>query len=259
MAGQPELQFRWDGPEQGSVLAMAHSIGSSMAMWEPQVPALSRKLRVLRYDHRGHGGSPVPPGPYTIAELGRDFIALLDRLQLQRVSFCGLSLGGMVGMWLGANAPDRIDRLILCCTTPRMMRPEDFAARATKVRKEGMGSIADVVISRWFTPGFAASHAETVASIRKLFVSTPAEGYASGCEALAAMDLRGELGKIKAPTLVIGAVEDQSTPLQQQREIVSGIRGARLEIVENAAHLANIQQPEAFTHLILAQSWSDDA
>jgi 3-oxoadipate enol-lactonase len=220
-------------------------------MWDPQVESLTRAFRVVRYDHRGHGGSPVPAGPYTIEDLGRDPLHLLDRLGLERVSFCGLSLGGMVGMWIASNAPDRIDRLVLCCTAARMLRPDDFAARARTVREHGMDEIADTLIGRWFTPSFPARHPDTVARIRAILLSTPREGYAGACEAIARMDLRGDLPRITAPTLVIGAEQDQSTPPEKSREIAQGIPGAELVVIPNAAHIANVEQPEIVANLIL--------
>ncbi|TMD45324.1 MAG: alpha/beta fold hydrolase, partial [Chloroflexi bacterium] len=133
-----DLNYRVDGPPDAPVLVLSHALGLSLAMWDPQLERLTQVLRVVRYDHRGHGGSPVPPGPYTIEVLARDLIHLLDRLGLNRVSFCGLSLGGMVGMWIASNVPERIDRLVLCCTAARMLRPDDFAARARTVREHGM-------------------------------------------------------------------------------------------------------------------------
>ena len=251
MAEAAELSFQWDGPEDGPVLVLSHALGTSRAMWDPQVERLSSRLRLLRYDHRGHGASPVPPGPYRIEDLGRDFLRLLDRLQLARVAWCGLSLGGMVGLWLGANAPERIDRLILCCTAARMPRPEDFATRAGRVRKEGLEPLADQIIGRWFTPAFFAEHADRVASIRALLTSTDAEGYASTCDALAAMDLRDQLRQITAPTLMVAGAEDQSTPVAQAREIAQRVSGSRLVVLDHAAHLANVEQPDAFTQVIL--------
>lgn len=251
MAGPAELSFQWDGLEDGPILMLSHALGTARAMWEPQVERISSRRRLLRFDHRGHGASPIPPGPYRIEDLGRDCLRLLDRLQLDRVAFCGLSLGGMVGMWLGANAPERIDRLILCCTAARMPRPEDFATRAARVRQEGLVPLADQIIGRWFTPSFFADHADRVAAIRALLTATDPEGYASTCEALAAMDLRDQLGKITAPTLVIAGAEDQSTPLAQAREIADGIRGARLVVVDRAAHMANIEQPDAISQAVL--------
>jgi 3-oxoadipate enol-lactonase len=206
---------------------------------------------VVRYDQRGHGRSPVPSGPYSIAELAGDLLRLLDRLDLDRIHFCGLSLGGMVGMWLASHAPDRIDRLVLCCTAARMMRPPDYAQRAELVRREGMAAVADAVIGRWFTPDFAASQPKVVSSIRSMLLSTPAEGYAGGCEALSTMDLRPDLARITAPTLVIAGSEDQSTPVAQSKEIAATIPGARLEVVSDASHLANLARPEEVTDLIL--------
>ena len=246
-----DLRYRIEGGPDNPVLVLSHAMGASMAMWEPQVERLSRAFRVLRYDHRGHGGSPVPAGPYTIGDIGGDLLRLLDRLGLERISFCGLSLGGMVGLWLAANAPERIDRLVLCCSAPRMLRPEDFAARARQVRSQGMASIADAVIGRWFTPAFASRRPDLVAATRAVFESTPAEGYAATCEALAEMDQRADLPRIVAPTLVIAAEHDQSTPPEQSREMVTRMRDARLLLVAAAAHLANVEQPEAVTEGIL--------
>jgi 3-oxoadipate enol-lactonase len=245
-----DLNYRLDGPSDAPVLVLSHALGLSMAMWDPQLAFLSPAFRVLRYDHRGHGGSPVPAGPYRIEDLGRDLLHLLDRLALERVSFCGLSLGGMVGIWVASAAPERVDRLVLCCTAARMPRPEDFAARARKVREEGMAAIADSLIARWFTPAFPAKHPEAVARVRAMLLATPREGYASTCEALAQMDLRETLPRITAPTLVIGAEQDQSTPPEKSREIADGISGARLVVIPDAAHIANIEQPQAVANLI---------
>ena len=245
------MRYRMEGRQGGPVLVLSHAMGASMAMWDPQATTLSRDFTLLRYDHRGHGGSPVPAGPYTIGDLGQDLLQLLNRLELDRVSFCGLSLGGMVGLWVAANAPDRIDRLVLCCTAARMMRPQDYAARADQVRREGMASIADAVIGRWFTPAFAARRPDAVAAIRAVLLSTPEQGYAGACEALAHMDLRDDLPRITAPTLVIAAEDDQSTPPALSQEIVGRIAGAELALIPDAAHMANVEQPEAVTDHIL--------
>ena len=246
-----DLNYRVDGPPGAPVLVLSHALGLSLAQWDPQVGPLSRAFRVLRYDHRGHGGSPLLPGPNTIEELGRDLIHLLDRLGHDRVSFCGLSLGGMVGMWLAANAPERIDRLVLCCTAARMPRPDDFAERARTVREHGIEPIADTLIGRWFTRRFRVHHPDTVARIRAMLLSTPREGYAGGCEAIAQMDLRDDLPRITAPTLVIGAEQDQSTPPEKSREIAEGISGAALVVIPDAAHIANVEQPDAVSNQIL--------
>ncbi|HEY9287036.1 MAG TPA: 3-oxoadipate enol-lactonase [Candidatus Dormibacteraeota bacterium] len=252
MAEAVELNVRWDGPEGAPVLVLSHAIGLSIALWDAQVESFSRDFRVLRYDHRGHGGSRVPPGPYRIEDLGGDLVALLDRLGLERVSLCGLSLGGMVGMWFAANAPDRVERLVLCCTAARMPQPEIYTERAERVRREGLEPIADAVIARWFTPAFVQSHPDEVDAIRRLFVSANPEGYASTCEALAAMDLRPDLARINAPTLILAGGSDQATPIEQSRLIAERIDGSTLVVLENAAHLANVEQPKAFANAVLS-------
>lgn len=246
-----DVHYQVDGRPGAPVVVLSHGLGMSMALWDAQMRRLSATLQVVRYDHRGHGQSPLPPGPYTIENLGQDVVRLLDRLNVDRVSFCGLSLGGMVGIWLGANAPDRIDRLVLCCTAARMMRPEDYAARARQVREHGLASVADTVIGRWFTAGFAAGHAETITWTREMLLATPAEGYAGACEAIAAMDQRQELPRIVARTLVIAGAQDQATPPEQAYEIARSIPGAEAVVIPDAAHLANFEQPEPVTRQIL--------
>jgi len=246
-----DLEFRVDGPPDAPVLVLSYPLGLSMAMWEPVLPRLAERLRVIRYDHRGHGASPVPRGPYTIAELGQDLLRLLDRLALERVSFCGLSLGGMVGQWLGAHAPNRVDRLVLCCTAPVMARPADYAARASMVRAKGMASIADTVIGRWFTPGFMARQPDAVAKIRTALLATPAEGYAATCEALVAMDLREDLPLIAARTLVIAGAADQATPPDQSRAMAARMPDAEVLVMPEMPHLGSVEQPDAIADQIL--------
>ncbi|MEO6795400.1 MAG: 3-oxoadipate enol-lactonase [Candidatus Dormibacter sp.] len=245
-----DLNAEIEGPPDAPVLVLSHALGLSMGMWDAVRPHLS-SLRVLRYDDRGHGASPVPPGPYAISDLGQDLIRLLDRLGMERVSFCGLSLGGMVGQWLGAHAPDRLHQLLLCCTAPRMMHPEDYAARAVLVRREGMAPIAETVLSRWFTPAFLAGAPEPVESIRGALLATPVEGYAATCEALAAMDLRDDLPRIAVPTLVVAGENDQATPPEQSREMSGRIPHAQLVVIPGAPHLASVEQPEAVAEQIL--------
>ena len=244
------MNARLSGPEQAPVLVLSNSMGTTTAMWDDQLEALSRHHRVLRYDHRGHGGAGPPPGPYRMEQLGRDLLGLLDELELERVSFCGLSLGGMVGMWLAANAPERVERLALCCTSAKV-DPGPYLERAAKVRAGGTGSVAGEVVERWFTPGFRERAPETVARAVAMLLATPAEGYAGCCEAIAAMDLRPGLGSIAAPTLVVAGGDDPATPPAHAEAIVAAIPAARLEVVAGAAHLANIEQPQRMTRLLL--------
>ena len=194
-----ELHHLFEGPEDAPVLVMANSLGTTLRMWEDQAPSLRERFRLLRYDHRGHGGSPVPSGPYEIGDLGRDVLALLDRLGVEQFSFCGLSVGGMVGMWLASEAPERVERLVLCCTAARFAPPEQWEERARTARAKGVGAIADAVLERWFTPPFRESHPGTVAWAGGMLRGTPAEGYAGCCEAIRDADLRGRLGAISAP------------------------------------------------------------
>ncbi|MFL5818754.1 MAG: 3-oxoadipate enol-lactonase [Conexibacter sp.] len=231
---------------------MGGSLGASPTMWDPQVAAFGARLRTIRFDHRGHGRSPVPPDPYAIADLGGDVLALMDRLGLERASYCGLSLGGMVGMWLAAHAPERIDRLVLLCTAAHLPPPEGWRRRARAVRSAGtVAAVADAVLPRWVTPAFAAARPERVAALRAMLVGTPPAGYAACCEAIATLDLRAALPRIAAPTLVIAGREDLATPPAHAEAIAAAVRGARLELLSPMAHLGNVEQPDAVSALIL--------
>lgn len=214
-------------------------------MWEPQLPALDG-LDVIALDHPGHGGAPVPAGPIDLARLGRGVLAALDERGVERASFCGLSLGGGVSMWLAANAPHRVDRLVLACTRAQFGDPQSWDDRAATVRQHGMEAIADAVLERWFTPGFPDR-----ARWRAMMTSIDPEGYARCCEALRDADLREEIRRIEAPTLVIAGAEDPSISAEEVELLVSRIPGARLVTIEGAAHLANVEQPEAFTAALL--------
>jgi 3-oxoadipate enol-lactonase len=248
-----ELIYSLEGPEGAPVIAFTGSLGTDLTMWKPQSDPLGERFRVVRYDIRGHGSSAVPPTPYSIADLGTDLIALLDRLEIERVSLCGLSIGGMTSMWAAAHAPERVDRLVLCCTSAQLGPKEAWLERAATVRADGVGAIADAVLARWFTPGFAAGARgqAVVERMRAILTATPAEGYAGCCEAIAEMDLRGDLPSIAAPTLVLAGKDDPATPPEHGRLIAELIPNARFEVVSNAAHLANIERAELVTAKIL--------
>lgn len=225
-----------DGPP----LVLSSSLGTTHRMWDPNVAALVRRYRVIRYDHAGHGGAPA--GPRTIEGLAAAVLELLDELGLARVAFCGLSLGGMVGIWLGAHAPERLERVVLCCTAPALPPARQWLDRAETVRIGGMEAIADAVVARWFTPGFTGDRDRW----REMLVATPPEGYARSCEAIAAMDLRHELRAIKVPTTVILGAHDPVID-DESRRLLSGC-GAIVDL--DAAHLANVEQPEAFAEAV---------
>lgn len=248
------LHHRLDGPEGAPPLMLCNSLGTTLEMWEPQASALAERFRLVRYDQRGHGRSPVPPGPYSIEDLGRDALGLLDDLCIERTSFCGLSIGGMVGMWLAAKAPERVHRLVLCCTAPILPPRERWLERAETVRAQGVAAIADAVIARWFTPGAPPTLAET---FRAMLVETPAEGYA-GCEALADLDLRDRLIAIEAPTLVVTGAEDPVAPPAAGELLAASIPGARHATIAAAAHIANAEQPTTFTQHLLAHLTEED-
>jgi 3-oxoadipate enol-lactonase / 4-carboxymuconolactone decarboxylase len=250
-----ELHHRLEGPDGAPVVMFANSLGTTLGMWDHQAAALADRYRVLRYDQRGHGHSPAPPGPYTVDELAEDALALLDRLGIERVSFCGLSLGGAVGMTLALRAPERLERLVLCCTGLEFLPPEQWAERAATVRAQGMGAIAPAVLERWFTP---AADPGTVSRFDAMLRSAPPEGYAACCAALAAHDLRGRLGEVRLPVLAIAGAEDPVTPPAKLEAVRDAIPGARLHVIAGARHIANVEQAEAFTRVLTAFLGEDD-
>jgi 3-oxoadipate enol-lactonase len=247
-----EVAHELVGPVDGPSVILSCSLGTDRSMFDPQIPALSRGNRVVRYDLRGHGSSPAPAGPYAISDLGEDLLALMDRLGIERASLCGVSIGAMTSIWVAAHAPERVDRLVLCCTSARFgpEAAEVYRARAVTVRRHTVDAVADGALERWFTPAFRAAQPELMAQIRRGLTETSPEGYASCCEALAALDLLPVLGSIAAPTLVIAGAEDPATPPDHGRAIADGIPGARFELIEGAAHLANIEKAEVVTPLI---------
>jgi 3-oxoadipate enol-lactonase len=234
---------------QGPVLVFSNSLGTDFSMWDPQMAELAQRFRILRYDTRGHGQSTVTAGDYTIEQLGRDVLGLLDTLQLDRVHFCGLSLGGVIGIWLGVNAPDRLNRLVLCNTAARIGTKEMWNARIGTARKDGMKPIAAAVIERWFTPEFRASCPDQVAKAQRMLETTPPAGYAGCCAAVRDVDLRDAVAQIKSPTLIIYGGKDPVIPIEDAQFLARNIQGAA--IVElSAAHLSNVEQADAFTEAV---------
>jgi 3-oxoadipate enol-lactonase len=271
--GPVRLAASLEGPAGAPVLVLGNSLGTTRAVWDPQVPVLREHFRLLRYEHWGHGWpegsggsgsggsgsaasgelgrSPSPAGPYAIDELGRDVLALLDAHEIDRALYCGTSIGGMVGMWLAAHVPERIAALGLSCTSAFLPPAQMWAARAEQVRSAGMASIAEQVVSRWFTPAFQGRCPSVPASFADGLLGTQAEGYAGCCEAIAAMDLRPVLGSITAPTLVISGAEDPATPPWHGALIASGIKDSRLVVIRGASHLANVAAAGQVTTLLL--------
>ena len=245
------LRFTEHGSPSAPTLVLGTSLGTTTAMWDPQVPALSAQYRLVTVDHRGHGGSEVVSGTASIADLAGDVLALLDRLGIERCSWAGLSLGGMVGMWLAAYDPGRIERLALLSTAAHLPPAQAWHDRAATVRDAGTAAVADVVVSRWFTVGFRGREPAVVGAHRAMLLDTPAEGYAACCEAIATMDLRPVLARVAAPTLVIVGADDPATPPPFATEIAKAIPGARVEIVSDAAHLVNVEQADLVSKLLV--------
>lgn len=238
------------GPPDAPPLVLVGSLGSTLDVWHAQLRGLEARFRIICLDLRGHGGSPVPSGPYSIAELGGDVLATLDELGLERVAYGGLSIGGMIGLWLAACAPERIARLVVISTSAHV-DGTTYLRRAAAVREAGSPQVvADDVVARWFTREWAAEHPDVVAHYRAMIAGTPAEGYASCAEAVAAFDLRRELASIGAPTLVIAGAEDEAIPPEHGRLIADSVPDAQLMMIARAAHLANVERTDAVTTLI---------
>ena len=244
------LYYEIGGREDAPVLVLSNSLGTDLGMWAPQMPALLGHFRVLRHDARGHGQSSVPPGPYTIPQLGADVLALMDHLGIARAHFCGLSMGGMIGMWLGAHHGVRINRLALCNTAAKIGTADTWNARIDKVNADGMASITGVVLDRWFTPGFQERAPEQVDIVRAMLLRTDPAGYNASCAAVRDMDQRAEIANITVPTLVIAGTHDLSTPAADGKLVANTIAGARYAELD-AAHLSNWEQPEEFTHQLV--------
>jgi 3-oxoadipate enol-lactonase len=241
---------RLDGVADAPVVVFSNSLGTNLAMWDAQIPTLAEKFRVLRYDSRGHGQSDVTPGPYTIEGLGRDVVGLLDALQISAAHYCGLSVGGLIGQWLGIHASKRFKSLTLCNTAARIGTTDAWNTRITAVREGGMTAIANGVVARWFTEDFAKRAPAAVEATRQMLLQTSPGGYAATCAALRDEDLREAVSRVTLPTLVISGAKDAATTPSDGRLIAENIAGAKyLEL--DAAHLSNIEAAEPFTAALL--------
>ena len=241
------LNHRVEGPAEASVLVLLNSLGTDLRMWEPQAAALRDEYRLVRLDTRGHGGSPVPEGPWTLADIGGDVLALLDSLGIAKASFAGVSLGGSTAVWLAAHAPERVEAAIPCFTSAWFGGPGPWLRRAEIVSEKGVEAVADAVLERWFTP---EADPELVARMRRMIIATPPAGYAAATEVVAHLDLRPDLARINVPTLVISGAEDPACPPDVGRALAAGVPGAGFAVVEGAAHLGNLERPDAVTDLI---------
>jgi 3-oxoadipate enol-lactonase len=245
-----QVHYRLDGPEGAPAIVFSNSLGTNLSMWDPQVEFLSKYYRVLRYDTRGHGLSVVTLGPYTIEQLGRDLVWLLDALRMATVSFCGLSMGGMIGMWLGVNAAERLSKLVLCNTAARIGDAGMWNARIAKVQKEGMATIADAIVQRWFTPSFIARASDRVEWTRQMLLQSPAAGYVANCAAIRDTDQRESISSIRIPTMVITGAHDPVTTTLDARFLTERISGAQYAEL-NAAHLSNVEASHEFNQALV--------
>jgi 3-oxoadipate enol-lactonase len=248
-AGCP-IYVEVEGPEPAPVLMLSNSLGTNLHMWAAQMKPFTQHFRVVRYDRRGHGKSGCPKGPYTMEMLGRDVLAILDQLGIRQVNWCGLSMGGMVGMWLGANAPERVNRLILSNTSAWFADKQMWNDRLKFARDKGMAALVGPNMERWFTKDFRERAPHTVARIADMFVATPLDGYVACGEAVRDMDHRETIRSITAPTLVIAGRYDPATTLEAGEFVRSRIPGAALTILD-AAHLSNIEQPHDYADTVL--------
>ena len=247
-----QLAHRLHGSDDAPVVVLSNSLGTTPELWSRQLPALTEQFRVLTYDHPGHGSSARPAQPCTVEALARDLLGLLDALDIERVSVCGVSLGGMVAMAVALTSPERVDRLVLSCTSAYLGPPEPWIERARLVRSDGMEAVVDAVVGRWFTSDLMLDEPATVERFRAMLVATPREGYARCCEAVGAWDGRAQISDIAIPVLVVAGADDPATPVEHAELVAARIPGARLQVLEHAAHLANVEQADAFTDAVLA-------
>ncbi|HEX3543823.1 MAG TPA: 3-oxoadipate enol-lactonase [Candidatus Acidoferrum sp.] len=245
------MYYELDGPTSAPALVLSNSLGTNLSLWDPQLPVFAQNFRLLRYDSRGHGRTSAPQGAYSIEMLARDLLQLLDALNLQRINFCGLSIGGMTGMWLAVNAPQRLQKLILANTAPKIGKLETWNDRINAVRKGGTNAVAQQVVERWFTPEFRANHPDQIAKTRRMIETTSTDGYVGSCAAVRDFDFWQNVGAIRTQTLVIAGTHDQSVPPSDAQKLAKQIKGARY-IEFRAAHISNVEAATRFTDEVSA-------
>ncbi|KPF71618.1 3-oxoadipate enol-lactonase [Bosea sp. AAP35] len=248
IAGEP-FNIRFDGPTEAPVLMLSNSLGTNLSMWDPQIPEWSRHFRVLRYDSRGHGLSVATDKAFAIDTLGRDALAILDHFGIENAHWCGVSKGGMVGQWLATHARERMGRLVLANTAAHMGPASLWDGRIETARSQGMDALVKGVLERWFSPRFREAEPTTVARVGSMLTTTPAIGYATCCAAIRDMDQREAIRSVTNPVLVIIGTVDPATPPAAGHLIAQAIPGSRTVELE-AAHLSNLEQPEAFTNAV---------
>lgn len=248
-----DLHYQLDGPATAPVLVLSNSLGTDLHMWDAQISAFTEHFRVLRYDTRGHGHSLVTPGPYSIEQHGRDVLALLDALDLAQVHFCGLSMGGLIGQWLAINAPQRLNRLVICNSAAKIGTADIWNGRIDSVLRDGaagMRALRNGTITRWFTPAFAAAHPAEVEAVVSVLEHTSPQGYAANCAAVRDADFREQVATIRLPLLVVAGQVDPVTTTDDGHFVLERVSGSRMVVLE-AAHLSSVEAAEVFTRSVM--------
>lgn len=245
-----DLHTRTDGPDDGPPLVLCNSLGTDLTMWEPQVRDWSASRRIIRFDQRGHGRSSVPDPPYSVEQLGRDAVAVMDAYDLDTADVCGLSLGGMVALWLAGTVGDRLHRVVLADTAAKVGTAEGWRMRIDAVRDRGMAAVAELALARFFTPDSLLADTFEVQAVRKMVTETDSQGYIGSCQALATADLSELASTVSVLTLVVVGDQDEATPPSDAQALQEGIQESRLEIIADAGHLSNLEQPEAFAEAV---------
>ncbi len=244
------LHVEVEGRDGAPVLMLSNSLGTNLHMWDEQAPEFAKHFRLVRYDRRGHGKSGAPKGPYSFDRFGRDILAIIDVLKIKKMNWCGLSMGGMDGQWLGANAPDRVEKLVLANTNFYYADKAPWADRIKFVQEKGLAELVGPNMERWFTKGFRERAPQAIARMREMFVATNPAGYVACVEAIRDMDFRVSNPKVTTPTLVIVGKQDPATPPSAGEAIAQQIKGAKL-VALDAAHISNVEQPKAFADAVL--------
>lgn len=245
------INYRMDGPDDAPALLFSNSLGTNLAMWNPQVEALSGRFRIVRYDTRGHGASDVTPPPYAIDQLGRDALAVLDAAGIERAHVCGLSLGGVTAMWIAVHQPERVGRVVLANTAARIGNDDFWQARIAAVEAGGMAGVREMVLARFFSERFRAEQPDVVERIATDLEATQATGYIGACMALRDADLRSEVRSIRAQALIIAGELDAATPPELSEQLRALMPGSRLTVIPGAGHLSNLEEPDVFSEALL--------
>ena len=246
-----EINYRWDGDDKLPVLVLSNSLTTNFHLWDEQIPAFTKHFRVLRYDNRGHGGSSSPLGEYTLDEIAGDALALLDHFRITKASLCGISLGGMVGMWLGIHYPDRMDKLVLCNTSSDVSPPDPWQARIDTVKAGGMAAIGEAVLERFLSERFRATRSPKIELVNSMLLSCDVDGYAGCCAAVRDMSLTKQLAQMSTSTMVIAGELDPATPVSHSELMIEHIKGAKLVVITGVAHLSNLEKPDEYNETVL--------